>query len=130
MLAAYTLGQVLWTTVIFLLWIGFLAVGIWLLVRLFRNTSFLTENRGLRILVKVVLVIFTVFVPVLGVIVLFGIWYTTRSRDAQLSETEELVEAPRPATPSADEALYRRPLPFPPRPESETEATESPPPFE
>ena len=135
MLAAYTPRDAVWTTVVFVLWIGFIGVGIWLLIRLFRNTSFLREHRALRIVVKVLLVVFTVFIPLLGLPVLFVIWYSTRSRDAELSDTDELVEAPRWAPPSADEAPYRRPLPFPPRSESapsdpEREATESPPPLE
>jgi len=87
--------------------------------------------------VKVILVVFTVFIPVLGVPVLFGIWYSTRSRDVGSSGTvgAELVEAPASSVPSADETPYRRSLPFPPRSESATsdperEATESSPPSE
>lgn len=135
MLAAYTLRDGLWTIVVFSLWLGFIAVGLWLLIRLFRYTNFLTAHRGWRIAVKVLLVVFTVFIPVLGIPVLFGLWYSTRSRDAELADTAELVEAPKSTTPSADEAPYHRPLPFPAPSESAAsdpkgEATESPPPFE
>jgi hypothetical protein len=136
-LAAYTFGQALWTIVIFLLWIGFIGVGLWLLVRLFRNTNFLIGHRASRIAVKVLLVVFTIFIPVLGVPVLFGIWYSTRSRDVQLLDTFGAGPEvpPRSRMPSADQAPYHRPLPFPAPSESaasdpEREATESPPPFE
>lgn len=135
MLAAYTPRDALWTIVVFVLWVGFVGVGIWLLIRLFRNTNFLTEHRDLRIAVKVLLVVFTVFIPLLGLPVLFVLRYSTRSRDDQLPDTDEVVDALGSSTPSADEAPYRRPLPFPPRSESaasdpEREATESLPPFE
>jgi hypothetical protein len=134
-LAAYTPRDALWTIVVFFLWVGFIGAGIWLLIRLFRNTNFLTEHRALRIVVKVLLVVFTVFIPLLGLPVLFVLWYSTRSRGAELSATDELVEAPGSTPPSRDEAPYHRPLPFPPRSgsvvsDSEREATESPPPFE
>jgi len=39
-LAAYTPRDALWTIVVFGLWVGFIGVGIWLLIRLFRNTNF------------------------------------------------------------------------------------------
>jgi hypothetical protein len=81
-LAAYTLGDAVWTIVVFLLWIALIGVGVWLLIRLFQNTDFISGNRPLRIVVKVLLVVFTIFVPVLGLIVLFLIWYSTRSTSA------------------------------------------------
>ena len=114
-LAVYTVGDVLWTAAIFLIWIAFFAVGLWLLVRLFRNTKFIPRNRALRIAVKVLLVVFTVFVPVLGVLVLFVIWYSTRSGDDELPDAGPAGPAAPPTGPSADGATYHRPLPFPPR---------------
>jgi hypothetical protein len=124
-LAAYTVGDAILTVVIFLAWLAFLGVAIWLLIRLFRNTNFISGNRALRITVKVLLVVFAVFLPLLGVPVLFVIWYSTRSRGAKSPDAHEAeLEAPptSPAatpdvpstTPRADVATYRRPLPFPP----------------
>jgi hypothetical protein len=133
-LAAYTLRDGLWTLVVFSLWVGFLGVGLWLLVRLFRNTNFLTEHRGWRIAVKVLLVVFTVFIPVLGVLVLFVVWYSTRSRGAELGERDEpeFVQLPKAPMPRADGTPSARSLPFPPHSaaRAEGEATEPPPPFE
>jgi hypothetical protein len=103
----------LWTVLVFVVWIAFLAVGIWLLIRLFRNTNFISENRGLRIAVKVVLVVFTLFVPVLGVLVLFVIWFTTRSDGAELPDVGE-GERETPSTSSAATPPSHRRPPFPP----------------
>ena len=132
--AAYTLRDALWTIVVFFLWVGFLGVGLWLLVRLFRNTNFLTEHQAWRIAVKVLLVVFTIFIPVLGVPVLFGIWYSTRSRGAELGEPDEpeFVQLPKAPMPRADGTLSPGSLPFPPRSAAavEGEATEPPPPVE
>jgi hypothetical protein len=103
----------LWTLLVFVIWVAFLGVGIWLLIRLFRNTNFISENRGLRIAVKVLLVVFTLFVPVLGVLVLFVIWFTTRSDSAELPDVGE-SERETPSTSSAaTSASHPRP-PFPP----------------
>jgi hypothetical protein len=133
-LAAHTLRESLWTTVVFFLWVAFIGVGLWLLVRLFRNTNFVTEHRAWRIAVKVLLVVFTVFIPVLGVPVLFGIWYFTRSRGAELGERDEpeFVQLPKAPMPRADGTPSARSLPFPPHSaaRAEGEATEPPPPFE
>jgi hypothetical protein len=79
MIASYTPGDAVWTIVVFLLWITFFGLGIWLLIRLFRNTNFLSEDRVMRIVVKVILVVFTIFAPMLGVLILLAIWYFTRS---------------------------------------------------
>jgi hypothetical protein len=132
--AAYTLRDALWTIVVFSLWVGFIGIGLWLLVRLFRNKSFLTEHRAWRIAVKVVLVVFTVFIPVLGVPVLFGIWYSTRSRGAELGERDEptFVQLPKAPMPRTDGTPSPRSLPFPPHSaaRAEGEATEPPPPVE
>jgi hypothetical protein len=80
-LATYTLSDALWAIGVFLIWIGFIGVGIWLLIRLFRNKNFIPDDRVMRIFIKVVLAVFTVFVPLLGVPVLLVIWYVTRSAD-------------------------------------------------
>jgi len=122
LLAAYTIGQALFTLAVFLGWVVFLGVGIWLLVRLFRNKNFIAGNRGLRIAVKVLLVVLTLFVPLLGVVVLFVIWYSTRSRGEQLQNPADAGREVSPATPdeatpnspTVDRAPSRRPLPFPP----------------
>ena len=111
-LAAYTARDAILTVVIFFAWVAFLGVAIWLLIGLFRNKNFISGNRALRIVVKVLLVVFAVFVPLLGVPVLFVIWYSTRSRQAPAA-TPDTLQAPS-TTPSADGATYRRPLPFPP----------------
>jgi hypothetical protein len=102
----------LWTLLVFVVWVAFLGVGIWLLIRLFRNTNFIADNRGLRIAVKVLLVVFTVFVPVLGVLVLFVIWFSTRSDGAEVRDVGEAE----PEAPSSSSAApsHRRALPFPP----------------
>jgi len=41
-LASYTLGDIVWSIVLFLIWCGFvgaIGVGVWLLIRLFRNQT-------------------------------------------------------------------------------------------
>lgn len=114
--AAYTAGDAIWTLVVFVAWVASIVVAIWLLIRLFRNKNFLSENRALRIVVKVLLVVFFLFVPPLGVLVLFVIWYSTRSPKAPAAGSAakpDTLRAP-PTAPSADGATYRRPLPFPP----------------
>jgi hypothetical protein len=122
-LAAYTLQDVLWTIVVFLLWIAYIGVGIWLLIRLFRNKNFISGHRGLRIVVKVLLVVLTLFVPVIGLVVLFVIWYSTRSTSAVMLEASPTFS---PATPDTDQAqsttiadgaTHRPRLPFPPPPD-------------
>ena len=129
-LAAYTLGDALWAIVVFLIWIAYIGVGIWLLIRLFRNTNFISQNRVLRIVVKVLLVVFTLFVPVLGLIVLFVIWYSTRSSSAAKPEPPLTTSTASPdtpqaqaTTPSADRATYGPGLPFPPPSPSDSKNT-------
>lgn len=121
MLAASTFGDAVRTVAIFLLLIGFVGVGIWLLIRLVQNTNFISGNRTLRIVVKVLLVVLTVFVPPVGVLVLFVIWYSTRSStDATLepapSSAEEMSEEVQEPTtaPGPGGAPERSSLPFPP----------------
>jgi len=38
-LAAYSLGDVIWTLLIFLAWIAFLGFGFWLLIAIVRNRA-------------------------------------------------------------------------------------------
>lgn len=82
MLGAYSSGDVVWTMVVFLLWVGFLAIGLWLLVALIRN-------RNLPLWAKLALGVFVVFIPWLGVIALFVVWFVTRSSGR---DDVELVE--------------------------------------
>jgi hypothetical protein len=69
--------------------VAFIGVWIWLLIMLVRNKNFFSQDRARRIVVKVLLVVFTVFVPLLGVPVLFVIWCWTRPPGATLDDADE-----------------------------------------
>ena len=109
MVADYTTGDAIWTIVLFVLWMAFIGVGIWLLIRLFRNTNFLRNHRGLRIVVKVLLVVFTVFLPLLGLPLLLGVWFLTRSPSAEPLDADDAKTGASADGPTA----YERRLPFP-----------------
>jgi hypothetical protein len=79
-LAADTRYQAVDIIVLLVVLVAFIGAWIWLLIMLVRNKNFFSEDRARRIVVKVLLVVFTVFVPLLGVPVLFVIWCWTRPR--------------------------------------------------
>ena len=118
MSATYTPSDALWTLVIFVLWIAFFGVGIWLLIRLFRNENFIRDRRDLSLVIKVIVAVFTLFVPVLGVLVLVIIEVSTRSpgKPAVPLSSSVATDTPHahPTTSSADEATYAPRPPFPP----------------
>jgi hypothetical protein len=111
-LAVYTVGDAIWAVVLFVVLLVFLGVGIWLLIQLFRNKNFLPEHRGLRIVVKVLLLVFTLFLPVLGLPALLVIWFFTRSRGDEPPDADGAQ--PGALTPSVVEPAHGRPVPFPP----------------
>jgi len=89
MLAANTSYQGVDFLVLLVVLVALIGVWIWLLIMLVRNKNFFSEDRARRIVVKALLVVFTVLVPLLGVPVLFVIWWRTRPRGTTLDDADE-----------------------------------------
>jgi hypothetical protein len=101
---------------LFALWIAFLGIGIWLLIRFFRNGDFLSGHRVWRRVVQALIVLLVVGLPWLALIILLIIEFSTRS---PADPKPPLVR------PSADGAPQGRPLPFPPPPAPEDPGPET-----
>jgi hypothetical protein len=97
-----------------LFWLGFLVIGIVILVALFRN-------RNLQLWVKALLLLLVIALPILGILVCIGVWVGTRSRNRE-RESEKDNEAPS----AAYEAPPARRLPFPPHASSSEPPPEAP----
>jgi hypothetical protein len=89
-------------SLVVLFWLGFLVIGIAILVTLFRN-------RTLQLWVKALLLLLVIALPILGILVCIGVWVGTRSRNREAEGNEE-----GPTAPATDERLPARRLPFPP----------------
>jgi len=70
-LAAYSLGDVIWTLLIFLAWIAFLGFGFWLLIAIVRN-------RAVEVWVKILLVLLIIVLPPVGFLGCLAFWLDTR----------------------------------------------------
>ena len=64
---------------LFAFWVAFFGVGIWLLIRFFRNGSFLSGHRVWRRLVQALIVVLVVGLPWLALLILLIIEFSTRS---------------------------------------------------
>ena len=118
LLAAYTTRDVIWTLLVFAFWVAFLGVGIWLLIRFFRNGDFLSGHRVWRRVVQALIVVLVVGLPWLALIILLIIEFSTRSA-ADPQRLPPLI------SPTADGPPHRRPLPFPPPPASKDAGPET-----
>jgi hypothetical protein len=103
---------------LFAFWAAFLGVGIWLLIRFFRNGDFLAEHRVWRRVVQAFIVLLVVGLPWLALIILLIIEFSTRSRGDP--ERKPLLTRP-----SVDGAPHGRRLPFPPPRASEDAGPEA-----
>jgi len=70
-LGAYSLGDAIWTLLIFFAWIAFLGFGFWLLVAVVRN-------RAVGVGIKVLLVLLIIVLPPVGFLGCLAFWLDTR----------------------------------------------------